>query len=250
MTMTAIRNPRGAALPRDVAMRLAATEYERFLHLLRSLRAEDWTKPTDCPGWDVRATAAHALGMVELATSIRECNRQVKQARRAGGVYIDALTALQVEERAGMTPAQIIDRFAARAPRAAAGRRRTPGFIRRRTLPIPQEVGDHQERWTIGFLIDVILTRDPWMHRIDIVRATGAEHVLSADHDGVLVADVVAEWADRHGMPYALRLSGPAGGEWASGTGGPVVEMDAVTFCRVLSGREPADGLLATQVPF
>jgi hypothetical protein len=30
------------------------------------------------------------------------------------------------------------------------------------------------------------------MHRADIVRATGAGHVLTAEHDGVLVADVVA----------------------------------------------------------
>lgn len=250
MTMTTTETPRAAALRRDVAMRLAATEYQRFLQLLRSLRPDDWTKPTDCPGWDVRAVAAHALGMVEMAASIREQNRQMKAARSAGGVFIDALTALQVDERSGWTPAQLIDRFAARAGKAAAGRRRTPSFIRRRTMPIPQYVDDREERWTIGYLNDVVLTRDPWMHRIDIVRATGAEHVLTADHDGVLVADVVAEWADRHGQPYELRLSGPAGGRWSSGTGGPVFETDAVGFCRALSGRGPADPPLATYVPF
>src|SRR5438128_1245340 len=80
---------------------------------------------------DVRAMAAHALGMVEMAASIRENNRQLKLARRRGEVFIDALTALQIEERAGMTPAQITARFAARAPKAARGRRRAPAFIRR-----------------------------------------------------------------------------------------------------------------------
>ena len=44
--------------------------------------------------------------------------------------------------------------------------------------------------------------------------------VLTADHDGVIVADVVAEWARRHGQPYQLKLTGPAGGSWTSGTGG------------------------------
>lgn len=250
MTALSLGEPRTPVLPRQVAMRLAATEYQRFAELLRALRPGDWARPTDCPGWDVRAMASHALGMVEMAASIRENNRQVKLARRRGGVFIDALTGLQVDERQHMTPEQITGRFAARAPNAARGRRRAPGFIRRRVMPEPQQVGGHDEAWTTGYLIDVILTRDPWMHRADIVLATGAAHVLTADHDGVLVADVVAEWAARHGQPYTLHLTGPAGGAWASGEGGPLIETDAVEFCRLLSGRGHADGLLAIQVPF
>jgi len=250
MTITAPSRPRIPALPRGTAMRLAATEYQRFADTLRSLGPGDWATPTECPGWDVRAIAAHALGMVEMAASIRETNRQLKLARSRGGVFIDALTALQVDERAGMTPAQITARFAARAPRAARARRRTPGLIRRRTMPVLQHVGGREEAWTIGYLIDVILTRDPWMHRADIARATGADLVLTADHDGVLVADVVAEWAARHGQPCTLHLTGPAGGTWRRGDGGPLIETDAFEFCRVLSGRGHADGLLAVQVPF
>jgi uncharacterized protein (TIGR03083 family) len=249
MTMTTPSKPsrpRTAALPRDTAMRLAATEYQRFAGMLCALSPDDWARPTECPGWDVRAMASHALGMVEMAASIRENNRQFKLARSRGGVFIDALTGLQVEERQHMTPAQITGRFAARGPKAARARRRAPGVIRRRRLP----VGGQDEAWTIGYLIDVILTRDPWMHRADIARATGAHHVLTAEHDGVLVADVAAEWAARHGQPYTLHLTGPAGGSWASGEGGPLIETDAVEFCRVLSGRGHADGLLATQVPF
>jgi uncharacterized protein (TIGR03083 family) len=248
--MIPLSEPRAPALPRPVAMQLAATEYQRFADLLRALSPGDWTKPTDCPGWDVRAIAAHTLGMVEMAASIRENNRQLKLARHRGGVFIDALTGLQVDERQHMTPAQITSRYSARAPKAVRGRRRAPGFIRRRAIPEPAQVGGHDEVWTIGYLIDVILTRDPWMHRADIARATGAAHVLTAEHDGMLVADVAAEWAARHGQPYTLHLTGPAGGTWASGEGGPLIEADAVEFCRILSGRGHADGLLAIQVPF
>jgi hypothetical protein len=32
------------------------------------------------------------------------------------------------------------------------------------------------------------LTRDPWMHRLDLARATGHAPVLTADHGGVIVA--------------------------------------------------------------
>jgi uncharacterized protein (TIGR03083 family) len=254
ITTDTLARPVRPALDRDVAMRLAATEYARFLDLLRSLRNEDWTRPTGCVPWDVRDIAAHALGMVEMAASVREQGRQNKAAtarrEQHGGLFIDALTGLQVEERAGWTPQQIADRFAARAPKAAKGRKRAPGLIRRRQVPVLQDVDGKQEAWTFGFLIDVILTRDPWMHRVDIVNATGAELVLTADHDGVIVADVVAEWAARHGQPYTLQLTGAAGGKWTRGDGGPMITMDAVEFCRTISGRAAADGLLTTQVPF
>jgi uncharacterized protein (TIGR03083 family) len=243
--------PRTPQLSRPVAMRLAATEYQRVLDLLSSLPPADWSKPTDCPNWDVRAMATHLLGMAEMAASIREQSRQVKAATKRGGVFLDALTGLQVEQRMHLTPDQITARLKRLAPKAVRGRRLAPGMVRRRTMRQPQLVGGREEMWTIGFLLDVILTRDPWMHRIDISRATGAAHLLTAEHDGVLIADIVTEWAQRHGQPFSLHLTGPAGGRWTVGTGGPQLELDVVDFCRALSGRaHPTDGLLSTEVPF
>ena len=245
---------RRSALDRPVAVRLAATEYDRVVAQLRALSPEDWTRPTSCPAWDVRLLAAHMLGMAEMSASLREQARQMNKARRAGGVFVDALTALQVAERQQMTAAQIVSRFAEVGPRAARGRRRTPGLMRRVVMPGDQPVGGKPdspvERWTLGFLVDVILTRDPWMHRTDIAAATGSAPELTADHDGALVSDVAQEWASRHGQPCSLTLTGPAGGSWTWGSDGPSIELDAVQFCRTLSGRGPADGLLAVEVPF
>ena len=96
-------NPRESALPRPVAMRLAAAEYDRCAEMFRSLNPAQWAMPTDCPAWDVRQMAAHMLGMAEMAASIRENLRQQRKATKvagSGGVYIDALTQLQVDERA------------------------------------------------------------------------------------------------------------------------------------------------------
>ena len=267
MTMTAPRpaaqQPRRCALERGVAMRLAATEYGRFTDHVRSLSPEQWAAPTDCPGWDVRAMAGHVLGMARMAASIREQSRQTKAAAARGGLFIDALTALQVEDQAGLSNEAVIAAFEKYGPKAARGRRRAPGFIRRRTMPVTQHLNGVDEAWTIGYLLDTILTRDPWMHRSDIARATGTEMVLTADHDAVIVDDVVREWAGRHGRPFHLRLTGPAGGEWSFGTsggaparhgssvdGGPSLEYDAIEFCRILSGRGSAEGLLTTEVPF
>lgn len=231
-------------------MRLATDEYRRYLDLLRTLAPQDWSRSTDCTAWDVRQVAAHNLGMAEMAASIRENLRQNLTAMRGGGVFIDALTALQVRERAGMPPAEIVARYASVPPKAVRGRRRTPGPVRRLTLPVRQRMGGAEERWTFGFLVDTILTRDTWMHRVDTTRATGRDLALSADHDGVLVADVVAEWAQRHGAPCRLLLTGPAGGTWTFGSGGPELELDAVEFCRTISRRGPGDGLLAVEAPF
>jgi hypothetical protein len=63
-----------------------------------------------------------------------------------------------------------------------------------------------------------------------------------------IVADVVAEWARGHGQPYRLTLTGPAGGSWSAG--GEEISLDAVEFCRILSGRAPGTGLLTSAVPF
>lgn len=241
--------PRPAALDRDTAYRLAATEYARFGALLRTLHPDDWSRPTECPGWDVRAMAAHVLGMAEMASSVRETARQNRLAAKAGG-GIDALTGLQVREHADLDGATILARYEAVAPRALRGRRRLSRLAGRVRLPEEQVVGAGREWWRIGFLLDVVLTRDVWMHRMDISRATGREPQVSSDHDGVLVSDVVAEWAQRHGRPYRLRLTGPAGGEWSSGRDGELIESDAVDFCRVLSGRGRGSGLLDQQVPF
>src|SRR5262249_7416396 len=192
--------------------------------------------------------------------SIRESLRQQRKATRAGGTFIDALNQLQVDERRDWTPERITERYAARAPRAVAGRRRTPSFVRRRTMPQLQDVNGAHEPWTYGYLIDVILTRDPWMHRLDIARAAGTRAARghrappgAADHEGVIAADVVAEGPGRHGKDFELTLTGPAGGAWKAGTGGPGWTLDAIDFCRATS-RRPASvtlgELMNTEVPY
>src|SRR5204862_6719261 len=106
------------------------------------------------------------------------------------------------------------------------------------------------ETWKAGYLYDIVLTRDTWMHRSDLAAATGKPMQLTAEHDGRIVADVVAEWARRHGQPFTLRLTGPAGGDFEQGTSGEEITIDAVEFCRILSKRGTGEGLLATDVPF
>jgi len=232
------------------AMGLAETEFARMVAQLRGLGAEDWSLPTACELWDVRAMASHVLGMAESQASFRQFAHDYRAAgKRVGGKMIDAMTATQVSERSSMTPAAIIDRLAAVAPKAVKARRRTPAFMRW-AVRMKQDPPFDAEKWRFGYLVDTIFTRDTWMHRLDISRAAGQPMMLTSDHDGRLIADVVAEWARRHGQPFVLNLTGPAGGSWRVGDGGDQLELDSLDFCAIVGSRQPGTGLLATEVPF
>jgi uncharacterized protein (TIGR03083 family) len=156
------------------------------------------------------------------------------------------MTAVQVQERAGVPPAQLVHDLANVAVRAVRARRRIPGLVRAVPIPFGPPLGTRP----LGYLMGCIYTRDAWMHRIDLARATGRPLRLTADHDGRIVADVVAEWAGTHGQPFTLTLTGPAGGRFSRGTDGEAITVDAIEFCRILSGRATGTGLLVHEVPF
>jgi uncharacterized protein (TIGR03083 family) len=236
-------------LSRTEAMALAAAEYDRFLDLLRSLAPDEWRRPTECEAWDVRAMASHLLAEAQSHSSLREMAHQMRAYRKAkSGPMIDAMSALQVRDRSDLTPDEIVARFEHAAPRSVRARRRMHGLVRRMRMKVDPPF--EKERWPLSYLMDVIYTRDTWMHRGDVNRAVGRDIVLTPEHDGRLVADVVAEWGRRHGQPFTLTLTGAAGGTYVAGDAGKHIELDAVEFCRILSGRAQGTGLLSTEVPF
>lgn len=237
------------------AMQLQADELEITLRLLRTLTPEEWASQTDCPDWDVRAMYLHVLGACEAGASMRENVHQLVRARKHrkehGGPLEAGLSHVQVAERAELSAAALVERLATVAPRCVKGRRRTPGLMRNHaTMAID---GPVHETWKLGYLVDTIYLRDLWMHRVDTCHALGRPMELTAAHDGRIVAEVVAEWARRHGRPFVLELTGPAGGSFARDPEHPDTErisLDAVEFCRTIGGRVDATGLLGTVVPF
>lgn len=244
----------GTRLSHREWMRAADEEYVRLLALLDALEPADWKAPTDCTGWDVRSMVAHLAGAAQAMASMRETRRQLREGRALlpDADSVDGMNAVQVNDRADHAPAQLRDELRAVAPRAVRSRTRIPRPIR--ALPI--RFGPPLGTQRLSYLSDAIYTRDAWLHRIDICRATGHDLRLTADHDGRIVDDVVHEWAALHGEPFVLRLTGDAGGSWRSshdaGGGDEVerIELDAIEFCRILSGRGLGAGLLATRVNF
>ena len=252
--MTTMPRTDVSAIPRighDEAMVLTQTEFDRAVALLRALSPPDWAQPTDCDRWTVRAVALHLLGAAEANASLPE---QIRQMRRGSKLkasvgsphWWDGANEYQITKHAGLPDDRIANVYVDVASRATATRMRIPRLIRALpVLKLPPPVG----RQPLGYLTDMGFTRDVWMHRVDIARATGQTMVLTPEHDGRLIADLVAEWAKTHGEPFTLDLDGTAGGTYVSGTGGEHVRIDAVEFCRVLSGRAPGVGVLAHPLP-
>jgi uncharacterized protein (TIGR03083 family) len=247
MAMATVAVARSGRIHRAEAPALASAEYGRFLDLVRTLRDDDWGKPTDCTRWDVRGIVAHVLGWAETLT-MREFMRVQRLgkpvARELGVPLLDGMNEVLVRQRADVSPAELLTRLERAAPKAVAARASVPAPMR--LLPVSTPNG----RINLGFLNDHIYTRDLFIHRVDITRATGSEMVVTADHDARIVADVVADWTAAHRQPFALVLDGPAGGRFTNGVGGEEHRLDAVEFCRIVSGRAAGTELLATPVLF
>lgn len=253
MTITATQRP--APLTRTEALALGQIEYGRFVDALRPLTPAEWARPTDCTGWTIRDLSGHVAGMMSSVGTFRrfagEQLRSSRRAKREGIDPTDAMTAIQIETMAKLTTDELVERMAELVDTATAGRRRMPSWIAK-SFRFPQTVNDKTEKWSLDYLFGIILTRDTWLHRVtDLARAVGRPPVLDDQHDARIVADVVAEWLGRHGEPVDLTLTGPAGGHFLQSNGDPQLELDAVDFCRILSGRaEAPHPLLKVEVPF
>ena len=89
----------------------------------------------------------------------------------------------------------------------------------------------------LRFLMGQIFTRDHFMHRIDIARATDKELAVGAAEKRI-VADIVRHWARSSKADARLVLSGAAGGTFVAGAGSrATITGDAIEFCRLLAGR-------------
>lgn len=245
------------AVTHDEAMALTAVENARLLTLLRQLDDRQWAAPTDCTGWSVRDVTVHLIASAEAQASPVEFLRQLRTGRKltaeiGGHHWVDGLNEAQLRARKALTPTELPDLWDHHAARALAARRKMPAPVRAlRILPIGEGMGTYIGWQPLSYLFDTGFTRDVWMHRIDIARAAGVEVELTAEHDGRLVADILAEWSSRHGEAYDLTLTGPAGGHYAAGDPEQrdTRTLDAVEFVRVLAGRADGPGVLAHKLP-
>lgn len=237
-------------ISRPEARTLADDEFARFAELVASLSPEDWATSTDCTGWDVRKIALHVVGSADAQASFPQFLHQVRRGKPLNKEieshhWVDGLNELQIRERDHLSNDEVVAQLQAVGPKAVKGRWGTPPPMRYLPLSFGPPIG-----WKpLKYLLDVGFTRDVWTHRIDIHTAVDRPMSLTAEHDGRLLADIVAEWASIHGQPFELVLDGPAGGKFTQGVDGERVEIDAIEFIRVLSGRRTGTGVLSYPLP-
>ena len=235
---------------RPEARVLAEEEFVRFADLVASLTPDEWERPTDCTEWDVRKMALHVLGsgdaQASFPTFVHQLRRGVPLNKEIDSHHwVDGMNELQIRERDHLSNDEIVAQLSTVGPKAVKGRWGTPLPARYLPIPFGPPIG-----WTsLKYLLDVGFTRDVWAHRIDIHAAIERPMQLTADHDGRLVADIVGEWADIHGLPFELVLEGAAGGKFSQGVDGERVEIDTLDFIRTLSGRLPGTGVLSNLLP-
>ncbi len=202
----------------DEAMAITAEENRRLSELLVDIKPDQWSLPTDCTRWDVRAIVVHLIASAEAQASAIEFVHQAvvgsRLTKQIGGIYpVDGLNEAGLRARSHLTLAELPQLWSSTAAKALHARRRMPRPIR--ALPLLRLAPN---MWKpLGYLYDIGFTRDVWMHRVDLSRAIGRTFDATAEHDGRIVADIIAEWAATHNDPFTLNLTGPAGG-------GPIAE--------------------------
>ncbi|MGZ8745306.1 MAG: maleylpyruvate isomerase family mycothiol-dependent enzyme [Nocardioides sp.] len=172
-----------------------------FTGLLEQIPAEQWATPTDLPGWDVRAVAAHIAHLEGILAGAPEETVDVGEPAHVTGL-MGLYTEQGVVARAQRTPDELINEI-----REAATKRHTA-----LVADPPTDASAKPERifGGIGWDWNTLLRNRPldvWMHEQDVRRAVGIPGGMdcpAAKH----TADYLAESL---GFVLAKRVGAPAG---------------------------------------
>jgi uncharacterized protein (TIGR03083 family) len=222
------------------AERLYAELTASMTGLLSDLSPEEWGKPTECELWRVRDMIAHLTGWSEAIASTRELVHQTfGSVMRRGefGNVIDAQNQVQVDDRSSLSVDELLQRFTTAAPLGAARRRKISKAVGWLPVFVPYLGG----RIDLRYVTNVILTRDIYMHRIDISRATGRPYRAGAADQRVF-DDIVRDWFERSKAAARLVIEGEIRGTYVSeATPTATLKADGVEWTRMLfqrTGRE------------
>lgn len=217
-------------------------EIQAWRDLMRELDEADWHRRTVCTEWDVADIVGHLIGQAE------DVNRPWSfplRDRKAKRVYpdvglLDAHMLVQADEHRGTPVAELQQKFDKLWGKATRTISRNPGLIRRMQVKVEGVPGF--DKLSLGYIQDILLARDLWMHRDDVCQALGRSFD-AGPYAEALIAQVMLDVQDGpfwKGLPVELVLTGPGGGTYRLGDGTPIagVRTDAVGYMRTLSGRD------------
>lgn len=172
-----------------------------FVRLLDELGPDDWSRPTDLPGWDVKAIAAHTAHLESLLAGGPHEEADIGDPPHVTSP-MGQFTEIGVVTRRDTEPAAIVEEIRQRTAERHAALTADPPTDG--AAPAPGVFG------AIGWNMRTLLRNRPldvWMHEQDIRRAVGRPGGMDtpgAQH----VADYLSE-----GFPYVLgkRVKPPVG---------------------------------------
>ncbi len=169
--------------------------------LLRGLTPEDWARPTDLPGWDVRAVAAHLAHMESELAGFEQQPVEVPELSHVASP-MGAYTERGPLARAGWSTDAIVDELEQAAQVRAKALREDP--------PTDPKAVPEATPGGMGWSWETLLSNRPldvWMHEQDIRRAVGRPGNL----DSPAGAHTVAVFARGLGFVVGKRVAPPAG---------------------------------------
>ena len=207
---------RSPPISRAEAVELAATENQRVLELLRSARRRRLDQADRLPGWDVRAMAGHMRrddGDVRVVPELRPRDAGGNEGgrRRPDGRRHDRRAGAPTAPTS--RTAELIAQAAEIGPALGpVARRPCPALLRK--TPMKEEVGG--ETGDVAARATCSTSSSPATRGCTGSTSPGrpaARWCSPPSTTAGIIADVVAEWARRHGQPFTLHLTGPAGGD-------------------------------------
>ena len=172
-----------------------------FTTLLEQLPAEAWSTPTDLPGWDVHAVAAHTAHLEALLAGAEHDQVDIGEPAHVHGA-MGQFTEQGVVARRDRSPDDLITEIRSSATTRHTGVLSDPPTDPSATAPgLFGMIGWTTERLLRNRPLDV------WMHEQDVRRAVGRPGNL----DGPAAVHTVDYLSESLGFVVGKRVGAPAG---------------------------------------